>query len=122
MKYYFEGQLIRTSKTHHYAYALIKREDDGIVCIACSSTKAGAEKPKRDRIRELNKGIANAERNIKALEEGKSGVYSKGYGFVKFSEMHESCRTIEGNKEWIEDNKRCLAKLEQYEVVEIEER
>ena len=71
MKFYFEGQKIRESKTHHYTHALIKRTEDGVICFACSSSQKGAEKPKNDRIREHERNIANAERRIKALEAGK---------------------------------------------------
>lgn len=122
MKFYFEGQKIRESKTHHYTHALIKRTEDGVICFACSSSQKGAEKPKNDKIREHERNIANAERRIKALEAGKSGVVSKGYGFVKFSEMWEGFRTIESNKEIIAENQRNLEKVREWEVVEIEER
>ena len=122
MKYYYAGQKIRESKTHHYTHALIKRTEDGVICLACSSSQKGAEKPKNDRIREIESAIESAERRIKALEAGKNGYQSKRNGFVKFSEMHESVRTIEGNREEIEDNQRCLAKVREWEVVEIEER
>ena len=122
MKFYFEGQKIRESKTHHYTHALIKRTENGVICLACSSSQKGAEKPKNDRIREIERAIESAERRIKALEAGKNGYQSKGYGFVKFSEIHESIRTVEGNREAIEDNQRCLEEVRKWEVVEIEER
>lgn len=44
MKFYYEGTLLRTSKTHHYTHAIIKRTNDGIKCIGCSSSLEKAKK------------------------------------------------------------------------------
>ena len=44
MKFYFEGTLLRTSETHHYTHAIIKRTENGIKCIGCSSSAEGARK------------------------------------------------------------------------------
>lgn len=44
MKFYFDGQLIRTSKTHHYTHAVIKRTENDWVLYGCSSSFEGAEK------------------------------------------------------------------------------
>ena len=44
MKFYYQGQLIRTSKTHHYTHAVIKRTENGWIPYGCSSSYKGAEK------------------------------------------------------------------------------
>ena len=45
MKFYYKGQLIRTSKTHEYKWALIRELPDGsIKALACSATQQGAGK------------------------------------------------------------------------------
>ena len=50
MKFYYEGQLIRTSKTHHYTHAVIKRTEDGWITYGCSSSYKGAENMMRNSI------------------------------------------------------------------------
>lgn len=40
MKFYYNGKLVRTSKTHEYKYALLNRADR---TLACSATRKGAE-------------------------------------------------------------------------------
>lgn len=45
MKFYYNGQLMRTSKTHNYTHAVIAHHDDGTIsCIACSASRELAEK------------------------------------------------------------------------------
>lgn len=89
MKFYYDGQLIRTSKNHHYTHAcVIKAKDGKWKTLGCSSTREGAEKVKNQRIISYLNGIESYEKQIKALDEGKSGYYSKGYGFIKFSESY----------------------------------
>ena len=44
MKFYYKGQLIRTSKSHHYTHAIIIVEDNKFKCVSCSSSRELAEK------------------------------------------------------------------------------
>lgn len=50
MKFYFEGKLIRTSKTHHYTHAVIKRTENDFILYGCSSSYKLAEKMMMDSI------------------------------------------------------------------------
>jgi hypothetical protein len=88
MKYYYEGQLIRTSKTHHYTHACVAKKDEKWVTLGCSGTKAGAEKVKNEKINSYLNSIDGYERQIKAIDEGKSGYHSKKNGFVRLSETY----------------------------------
>lgn len=49
MKYYYKGQLIRTSKTHNdYKYAVVAHVGDAIKCVSCSATRNGVERTMRN--------------------------------------------------------------------------
>lgn len=49
MKFYYNGKLVRSSKTREYKYAVVRETADGkIVVWGCSSTREGAEKMYRD--------------------------------------------------------------------------
>lgn len=37
MKFYYKGQLVRTSKTHAYNWAILEEKDDGTLCTGRSS-------------------------------------------------------------------------------------
>lgn len=84
MNFYYEGQLIRSSKNHHYAYACVIKVGEKWHCLGCSSSKAGAERVKKDKIREYERSIDSCDRAIKAYEEGKSGYYSRNHEWVTF--------------------------------------
>lgn len=122
MKYYYKGQLIRTSKNHKYTHAVIQiAKDGGFACIACSSSKDGAEKSKRKEASYYEQRVANNEAAIKAIEAGKNGYYYKDgrhTGYYKF----EKDNTIEYYKSCLEDNKRTLDRINGWEIVELEEK
>lgn len=45
MKFFYKGQLVRTSKTRNYTHAIIREKADGTpVVYCCSSTLDGAAK------------------------------------------------------------------------------
>lgn len=120
MKYFFEGQQIRTSKTHHYTHACIIRKDNKIICRGCSSTKAGAEKVKADELAYLDRAIESYKKAIEAFEAGKSGYVSKRNGFVRFSEINFD---LEKWQEYLKSDREHREHIEQtWEIVEIEER
>lgn len=121
MKYYYNDQLIRTSKNHKYTHAVIKRVDGKIVCVGCSSSEDGARKIKQKEVSYYETRIANNEAAIKALKDGKSGYYYKDgrkTGYCKF----EPERTIEFYEECKADNEATLNNLKKWEVVAIEEK
>ena len=52
MKFYYNGKLVRTSKTHNYNYALIWFKDNGeLVTIACSEKLEVIEARKAESIK-----------------------------------------------------------------------
>ena len=119
MKFYYKGQLIRTSKTHHYTHACVAMGEDGKWnCVGCSSTKAGAEKVKQDIIREVERCIFTCNSALKALDEGKAGFYNSRHVWHKFDEGD----TKEYFSKILEDEKnRHKGISENYLIVEIEE-
>lgn len=66
MKFYYNGQLIRTSKNHHYTHAVVKVTEKGVICYGCSSTEKGAEK--------LRDGLVQVH-NYKVWVSVKNGTY-----------------------------------------------
>lgn len=44
MKFYYNGQLVRTSKTRNYKYAIVRESGDKIKVYACSETLENASK------------------------------------------------------------------------------
>lgn len=120
MKFYYNGQLIRTSKNHHYTHACVAQGKDGKWnCVGCSSTRAGAEKVKQDIIREFERAITTAKNALKALEDGKKGFYNSRNVWLTF---HES-DTAETFKEVLEDATNKIKGInDKYLIVEIEER
>ena len=75
MRFYYNGELVRTSKNHIYTHAVINTENNA--CMGCRANKENAEAIITSEIASNEKRIANSETAIKALENGKSGYYVK---------------------------------------------
>lgn len=121
MKYYYNDVLVRTSKNHKYTHAVIKRVDGKVICVGCSSSKAGAESIKRKEAAYYETRVNNNEAALAALAAGKSGYYYKDgrkTGYFKF----EKDTTKEYYEKALEDNKTTLARINSWEIVEVEER
>ena len=44
MKFYYKGQLVRTSKTHTYNWAILEEKDDGTLKVyGCRAARAAAD-------------------------------------------------------------------------------
>lgn len=44
MKFYYKGQLVRTSKTHTYNWAILEEKDDGTLKVyGCRAERAAAD-------------------------------------------------------------------------------
>lgn len=118
MKFYYNGNLIRTSKTHHYAYAVM----EGNRVFNCSATREGCERFIQSYINESLGGIENCNKAIKALESGRNGYYHK-FGRHEYYYKFDKNDTIETFKEHINN---CKANIEyrrnNWKIVEIEER
>ena len=123
MKFYYNGKLIRTSKTHIYTHACINIET--MYCAGCSSTKEGAEKVKQDKIRVYESAIENYDLKISARKAGKAGFYHKDgrhTSYIRF-DPNNKYHTIE----YCETAKQeCIEEIERinrvYQIVELEAR
>jgi hypothetical protein len=69
MKFYYNGKLIRTSKTGEYKYALL---DQNGKCLTCSATLKGAQSYKDSAISKKRNSIKSNENLINALRTGAS--------------------------------------------------
>lgn len=125
MKFYYNGQLMRTSKNHNYTHAVIIETEKGIKLYGCHKDKKGCEAEITRAINECNRGIENAQAAIKALNTGKAGYYSK-YGrnrscWVPFRECTDP--TVKHYEDWIENNKASIDRVRRtWKVVELEAR
>lgn len=71
MKFYYNGKLIRTSKSHVYTYAVINGEN----CVACSSTFEGAKKVVYSELSHCERGIQTCLNMKNAIEKGDAGFW-----------------------------------------------
>lgn len=118
MKFYYDGQLIRTSKTHVYTHACVKKGENGYICFGCSSTRAGAEKVKKDRMREIESAIYSYNARIEAVKEGKSGFYSIKHKWISFKECGHI--TLEELERRLESTKASLERVKnEWMIVEV---
>ena len=123
MKYYYNNQLIRTSKNHIYSHAVIVMDKDGkAYAMGCRRSLAEAEAFKESEINGYLRGIENCHKAIKALQEGKEGYYSRDGRrdwYVKFSKD----LTVEYYEEIIEDREKAIKNIQNnWKVVELEAR
>lgn len=112
MKYFYKGQLVRTSKNHHYTHAIIRHNEDGtFTCMGCSSSKAGAEKM----MNQLS--VFQDLKVIKSVQDGtykKKNSYSNSAEYIK-AESIKYYGSIENEIKFYES---IIASLE---IVEVEE-
>lgn len=116
MKFYYNGKLIRTSKTHDYKFAAMI---DG-TCLKCSATKEGAQAEITRLIRDRELNIEAEKNAIKAIERGETMFKGRGGHWIKIDpEWH----TVENLTKWIECNTQALYNIKaNAEVVELEAR
>ena len=101
MKFYIDGNLVRTSKTHDYTHALMF----GNSVLSCHGSYEAAVKAMNRDIAQTNQRIANTAAAIKAIDEGRD-TYRYRYGretwWAKVTETREEYETyIAGQKESI---------------------
>ena len=123
MKFYYNGQLMRTSKNHNYTHAVVIEDEKGLRCYGCHKDAKGCEAEINRSINECLRGIDNANEALKALAAGKDGYYAKdGRGrrwFTKF----KNTSTVEFYNNWINDNKAYIDTVRRtWKVVELEAR
>ena len=118
MKFYYNGELVRTSKTHHYTHAVIDSNNGR--CIGCCSRLDLALKLRDSEISEVATGIENCKRAIKALEEGKKYYRCKA-GNREYTE--KTYYSIDEWKRFMKNDEEKLEyKTKYFKVVELEER
>lgn len=122
-KFYYNGQLIRTSINHIYKFALLTTYGD---CITCSATREGCEKELRRLKNGRRESITNSESKIKALTEGKTRYCAKDGRHSYYNNLpikaEDRAKAIEEAKGWIEIDKKALASYDKYQIIELEER
>lgn len=103
MKFYYNGKLIRTSKTRHYKYAV--GTSDTATYARCSETLANAQKA----LDELKRRIIEvAESNFKFAQNPENLAWLK----ERYGEQYDA----------EERYKKEIARLQLAEIVELEER
>jgi len=123
MKYYYNNQLIRTSKNHVYSHAVVyKKENGDIAVVGCRRTFEEAEALKRAELNGYLRGIENDHKAIKALQSGKNGYFAKegrkDY-WIKFDTM----RTVEYYENDIKNRENIVKNIERtWQIIELEAR
>lgn len=117
MKFYYNNELVRTSKSRHYKYAAIWVENDKVYCYGCSETIKGAESAKRGASYQQRLFLESAERSYKAVLSGRTFYCSPYGGRVKCTKTADEYKA--DIEKWQAAINRCN---ENIKIVEIEER
>lgn len=104
MKFYYKGQLVRTSKTRNYKYAIVRENGDKIKVYACSETRENAQKRLQA---EINYQTQRAEDELK---------------WCKIPKNYEWCVEYYGKCDPEADYKQRLENIKEIKIVELEER
>ncbi len=120
MKFYYNGQLVRTSKSHEYTHAVIDITTNG--CKGCRVGRYKAEAIISAEVAEYERRAKNYESAIKALESGKTGYYVKEGRRTWFNKFSADA-TVEKYREWIAWNREYVDSIKaNWKVVELEAR
>lgn len=122
MKFYYNGQLMRTSKNHEYTHAILNENGK---CEGCRTSKEACQSYINTEINRCKQEIENDKRCIRALNEGKSGYYYKDGRKTWFSKFEKGNKwhTIEFRQENIEYLLKRIEILENnYKIIELEQR
>ena len=116
MKFYYNGKLVRTSKTHEYKYAIVKRADiesdaERIKPFACSKDMKGVES-----------NLAYLSKTLRRYQSVKDGTYKRtrinGIPTYTAKEVEQSCIKWYGSLDAAIEAERKA--YEQWVVVELE--
>lgn len=125
MKFYYNGKLMRTSKTHEYKFAIVWPNGK---CASCHGTREAAEKEYRKRIAESETCIDRYKQAIKAIQNGKkSFIFKERSGSYKvelYGEdfAHNDRSKAETWEKYMESANECIARLKTRKIVELEAR
>ena len=124
MKFYYNGKLVRTSKTHEYHFAIINPESGNVW--SCHGTRDAAVKEFRRPIAEAESGIETSKRAIKAIEAGRPYIIEKQgrYSYkidLKGKDIFGLDRSLVNTwEEYIESDLKRIKELEKRQIVELE--
>lgn len=119
MKFYYDGQLIRTSKTHEYKFACVRLAEDGrYKNLGCSATYKGACKERDSRVSGYRSNEAFCKVCADAVRNGKTFVWNKVCGR---SYRHMLDRTAEEYDRLAKESAELANYYETaYKIVELE--
>lgn len=118
MKFYYNGQVIRTSKTHVYTHAVINTNTGE--CKGCRSNRKGAEQIISSEISAQKSNIEDVKAQIKALEQGKRIYRCKCGKRSYYEKIWNSKKELE---EWLAAYENRIKNVtENWKVVELEAR
>ena len=117
MKFYYNGKLVRTSKTHAYTHAVLTPNGD---TFSCSSSREGAVKALQAKINEWEQIRSNYRNAIKALEAGRPYYFSK-YGRREVKQSL-SGKTVADYDRMLAEAERIIANYNAHQIVELEAR
>lgn len=119
MKFYYNGQLVRTSKNHEYTHAVIDTTDGKAV--GCRVGEDKAQAIISTEVSQTQRSINNCKNAIKAMEQGKSGYYYKDGRRTYYCKF--GTRTADDYRERIEWLESYIDRINAtWKVVELEVR
>lgn len=125
MKFYYNGKLVRTSKTHEYRYAIVTEAGN---LISCHGTREAAEKEFRKPIASCESTLEFYAEAIRAIEAGKKYIDRKVCGH--WQRVHLTGKDFAGRdnsnvntwKEYAENDRRRIENYKTRKIVELEQR
>lgn len=117
MKFYYNGKLMRTSKTHEYKYAIVSEND---VLWSCHGTLEAAQKEFRRPIAQCETNIHDYMVAIKMLEMGRS--YYEVKICKRWHRIPLKGKTVNYFESEIEYFKKRIEILKTRKIVELEAR
>lgn len=124
MKFYYNGVLIRTSKTHSYTHAVIGnlKADGKYELWGCRSNREAAQQIIDSRISMMRNNIKTYNMIIKALQNGESG-WTEIWKGRRFFHRFASDDNVEKYQRWLDaERDRLQQTIETLKVVELEAR
>lgn len=119
MKFYYDGKLVRTSKTHDYKFAIMWPDGE---CTSCHGTLEAAKKEYRRRIAEIEGAISEDRQIIQAIRQGREYFrYKVCRTWFRIKLTGEKGRVEYWEEEIAQLNKR-IEELEARRIVDLEAR
>lgn len=124
MKFYYNNELIRTSKNHEYTHAVIDTQTGR--CLGCRTSAQACESIISSEISRHMSCIEDENKMLKALESGKRSYrtsYRTRNGMRSWTENIDPKITIEQINEWIDSRNESINYIRNnWKIVELERR